>query len=132
MTDGCLKIRRGASEEEAVRCPSLLVACPMLGGEILRPLNVFSAFLFEIALSETCRDMEIEEDKSLGNTVKIFYSSKHSNRRYPIDSHGVLGSLKISNFSFEKQISAPVQVDVWHIEMEQHSFFAACVLLYTR
>ena len=63
--DGCLKIRRGASEEEAVRYPSLLVACPMLGGEILRPLNAFSAFSFEIALSETCRDMEIEEEQKV-------------------------------------------------------------------
>lgn len=48
---------------------------------------LFSAFSFEIALSETCRDMEIEEDtQSLGNTMKIFCSSKHSHRRYPIDS----------------------------------------------
>jgi hypothetical protein len=37
----------------------------MLGGEILRPLNAFSAFSFEIALSETCRDMEIEEEQKV-------------------------------------------------------------------
>lgn len=36
----------------------------MLGGEIPRPLNAFfSAFSLEIALSETCREMGIEEDE---------------------------------------------------------------------
>jgi hypothetical protein len=45
----------------------------MLGGEILRPLNALSAFLFKIALSEACRDMEIEKDTILGNTVKLFF-----------------------------------------------------------
>lgn len=37
----------------------------MLGGEILRPLNAFLVFQFEIALSETCRDMEIEDEDNV-------------------------------------------------------------------